>query len=44
MKLETAGYVRIEKEFRGKKPHSMVRLTGRAGRRFESTNAESNEC
>lgn len=30
-KLETAGYVRIEKEFQGKKPHSMVRLT-REGR------------
>lgn len=30
-KLETAGYVRIEKEFRDKKPHSMIRLT-REGR------------
>ena len=31
-KLEQAGYVSIEKEFRGKKPHTTVRLTeeGRA--------------
>ena len=31
-RLEEAGYVTIEKEFRGKKPHTMVRLTdkGRA--------------
>ena len=31
-KLETAGYVVIEKEFMGKKPHTMLRLTndGRA--------------
>jgi len=31
-KLEKAGYVEIEKEFRGKKPHSTVHLTdqGRA--------------
>jgi len=31
-KLEEAGYVAIEKRFRGKKPHTMVRLTdqGRA--------------
>lgn len=27
-KLEGAGYVAIEKEFRGKKPHTMIRLTG----------------
>jgi len=26
-KLEEAGYVAVEKEFRGKNPHSMVRLT-----------------
>ena len=26
-KLEEAGYVAIEKEFRGKKPHTMIRLT-----------------
>lgn len=30
-KLEESGYVEIQKEFRGKKPHSIVRLTG-AGR------------
>jgi DNA-binding MarR family transcriptional regulator len=31
-KLEEAGYVMIEKEFRGRKPHTMIRLTdsGRA--------------
>ena len=31
-KLEDAGYVVIEKEFRGKKPHTMIRLSdsGRA--------------
>jgi DNA-binding MarR family transcriptional regulator len=31
-KLEETGYVAIDKEFRGKKPHTMVRLTevGRA--------------
>jgi DNA-binding MarR family transcriptional regulator len=31
-KLEDAGYVAIEKEFKGKKPHSTIRLTppGRA--------------
>lgn len=30
-KLEEAGYVEIEKTFKGKKPHTMIRLTG-AGR------------
>ena len=31
-KLEEAGYIAVEKEFRGKKPHTMLRLTdeGRA--------------
>ena len=31
-KLEEAGYVEIDKEFKGKKPHTMIRLTaqGRA--------------
>ena len=31
-KLEEAGYVAVEKEFRGRKPHTMLRLTdeGRA--------------
>ena len=27
-KLEEAGYVTIEKRFKGKKPHTMIRLTG----------------
>ncbi|MBT4483840.1 MAG: transcriptional regulator [Candidatus Latescibacteria bacterium] len=30
-KLETAGYIEVEKEFVGKKPHTMLRLT-EAGR------------
>jgi DNA-binding MarR family transcriptional regulator len=31
-KLETAGYITIDKEFKGKKPHTTIRLTeqGRA--------------
>ena len=27
-KLEEAGYVEIRKEFRGKKPHTVIKLTG----------------
>ncbi|MEE4214612.1 MAG: transcriptional regulator [Bacteroidales bacterium] len=27
-KLEEAGYVEIEKTFRGKRPHTLIRLTG----------------
>jgi len=34
-KLETAGYVIIEKEFIGKKPHTTVRLTDRGRNAFE---------
>jgi DNA-binding MarR family transcriptional regulator len=34
-KLEAAGYVVIEKEFLGKKPHSTVRLTGEGRNAFE---------
>lgn len=33
-KLEQAGYVVIEKEFRGKKPHSVIRLTGEGREAF----------
>jgi DNA-binding MarR family transcriptional regulator len=33
-KLEEAGYVAIDKEFKGKKPHSMVRLTDRGRSAF----------
>ena len=33
-KLEEAGYVAIEKEFRGKKPHTMIRLTDRGRAAF----------
>jgi DNA-binding MarR family transcriptional regulator len=34
-KLEAAGYVVIEKEFLGKKPHSSVRLTGEGRKALE---------
>lgn len=33
-KLEEAGYVDITKEFKGKKPHSTVRLTGQGRAAF----------
>ena len=33
-KLEAAGYVTIEKGFRGKKPHTMIRLTGQGRTAF----------
>jgi DNA-binding MarR family transcriptional regulator len=33
-KLEEAGYIAIEKEFRGKKPHSMIHLTERGRNAF----------
>ncbi len=35
-KLEDAGYVVIEKGFRGKKPHTMIRLSERGRAAFES--------
>ena len=35
-KLETAGYVEVEKEIRGKKVHSMVRLTDQGRKAFKS--------
>lgn len=34
-KLETVGYVVIEKEFLGKKPHTTVRLTNQGRNAFE---------
>jgi len=34
-KLEAAGYVAIEKEFLGKKPHTIVRLTDQGRNAFE---------
>jgi len=34
-KLEATGYVRIEKTFKGKKPHTLVHLTGTGRRAFE---------
>ncbi len=33
-KLEEAGYVRIEKGFKGKKPHTMIRLTDQGRHAF----------
>jgi DNA-binding transcriptional ArsR family regulator len=33
-KLEDAGYVEIEKEFKGKKPHTMLHLTGEGRKAF----------
>ena len=38
-KLEEAGYVAVEKEFRGKKPHSMVRLTDQGRSAFRQYKA-----
>jgi DNA-binding MarR family transcriptional regulator len=35
-KLEEAGYVAIEKQFRGKKPHTMIRLTGKGRAAFQA--------
>ena len=34
-KLEAAGYVKIEKEFVGKKPHTMLSLTKEGRTAFE---------
>jgi len=34
-KLEQAGYVRIEKEFQGKKPHTTISLTEHGRRAFQ---------
>ncbi len=35
-KLEAAGYVEIEKGFKGKKPHTMLRLTDEGRTAFDS--------
>lgn len=35
-KLEEAGYISIEKEFQGKKPHSTIRLTPEGRESFKS--------
>jgi len=35
-KLEEAGYVAVEKEFRGKKPHTMLHLTGEGRAAFRA--------
>jgi DNA-binding MarR family transcriptional regulator len=35
-KLETAEYIEVEKKFVGKKPHTMLRLTPKGRRAFET--------
>jgi len=34
-KLEEAGYISVEKEFKGKKPHSIIRLTAQGRAAFK---------
>lgn len=34
-KLEKAGYVKIKKEFKGKKPHTMLELTSKGRKAFD---------
>ena len=34
-KLESVGYIKVEKEFVGKKPHTMLRLTKRGRNAFQ---------
>ncbi len=34
-KLEAAGYIEVEKKFRGKKPHTMLRLTSDGRKAFQ---------
>jgi DNA-binding MarR family transcriptional regulator len=38
-KLEQAGYVRVKKEFIGKKPHTMLELTGAGRTAFDTYRA-----
>ena len=38
-KLEEAGYVAIEKEFKGKKPHTTIRLTDKGRTAFRQYKA-----
>jgi len=35
-KLEKAGYVRIDKEFVGKKPHTMLTMTAKGRKEFDN--------
>jgi DNA-binding MarR family transcriptional regulator len=35
-KLEEAGYVEIEKQFKGKKPYTMIRLSGKGRAAFQA--------
>ncbi|MCK5301135.1 MAG: transcriptional regulator [Thermoplasmatales archaeon] len=34
-KLETAGYIKIIKEFVGRKPHTMLKITGKGKQAFD---------
>jgi len=34
-KLEDVGYIRVKKDFRGKKPHTMLKITVKGRRAFE---------
>ena len=34
-KLELAGYIEVKKEFIGKKPHTILKLTGKGRKAFE---------
>ncbi len=34
-KLEDAGYIHVNKDFRGKKPHTMLKITKKGKRAFE---------
>jgi DNA-binding MarR family transcriptional regulator len=42
-KLEEAGYVEMEKGFRGKKPYTMVRLTGNGRAAFKAYKEQMQE-
>ena len=43
-KLEEAGYVAVEKSFRGKKPWTMIRLTKEGRAAFESYRSKMQEA
>jgi DNA-binding MarR family transcriptional regulator len=34
-KLEDAGYIKVKKDFKGRKPHTMLRITSKGRRAFE---------
>ncbi len=43
-KLEKAGYVKIKKEFIGKKPHTMLELTKKGRNAFDNYRKEINKA